>query len=72
MANDKNMNKAIKEKQASIFDELRTLSRKHGSDVFRIVGQRFFAKQREQDHLRAEITAREAELRRLQQKAAVR
>jgi hypothetical protein len=60
----------LREKQAEVFAELEALSRKHGPEVFRILGQRFFQREREASALKREIAKRQEELDRLQKKAA--
>lgn len=61
--------KKVRETQPTVFKALDSLSKKHGAEVFRIIGQRYFNYQREQTALKAKIAAREKELRELQQKA---
>jgi hypothetical protein len=56
-------------KQAEVYAELETLSKKYGADLFRILGQRYFKHERERTALQREIAEREAELRKLQEKA---
>lgn len=64
--------KQAREKQSAVFADLETLSKKYGADLFRILGQRYFKQEREESALRKEIAEREAELRKLQEKAQPR
>jgi hypothetical protein len=61
--------KTVRAKQNAIFVELDGLGKKYGADVFRIAGQRYFKRQREEAVLREQIAEREAELARLRRKA---
>jgi hypothetical protein len=60
--------KEARGKQIDIFREMNNLSRKYGVDVFRLVGQRYFKRLREENALRVEIAFREKELKKLQAK----
>lgn len=57
--------RTVAQKQKEIFVELDALAKTYGAEVFRIAGQRYFKRQREEAALRAEIVAREHELERL-------
>jgi hypothetical protein len=62
----------LSEKQKAVWADLDALSKKHGPEVFRILGQRYFKFQRDNAAMRDEIAAREKELRELQSKATRR
>lgn len=69
MAQHGTLLKQAKEKQSAVFADLGSLSKKHGPEVFRILGQRFFKHERELAAVKREIAQREDELQRLHKKA---
>lgn len=61
--------KTVRAKQDEVFAAMDRLSKQFGADVFRIAGQRYFTRQREEAALREQIAEREAELARLRTRA---
>lgn len=61
--------KQAKAQQETVFKKLDALSKTHGPEVFRIIGQRYFTNQKRKAALHRQIAERERALEELRKKA---